>query len=72
MTGYIYIAIYGEFMRMSLQEIMDTCSDWELFCEQTGFSVYAVNEGGGDITVELTTQEAHKFGIVKLPDWKIK
>jgi len=59
-------------MRMNLQEIMDTCNDWDKFCEMKGFSVYAVNEGGGDVGVELTTQEAHKLGIVKLPDWKVK
>lgn len=58
-------------MRMSLQEIMDTCNSWDQFCEVKGFSVYAVNEGGGDVEVELSTQEAHKLGIVKLPDWKV-
>ena len=58
-------------MRMNLQEIMDTCDGWEQFCEIKGFSVYAVNEGGGDVEVELTIQEAHRFEIVKLPDWKI-
>jgi len=58
-------------MRMNLSEIMDTCKDWDDFCDKKGFSVYAVNEGGGHVTVELTIQEAHKFGIVKLPDWKV-
>lgn len=59
-------------MRMNLQEIMDTCKDWDNFCALKGFSVYAVNEGGGDVEVELTTQEAHELGIVRLPDWKTK
>jgi len=59
-------------MRMNLQEIMDTCKDWDEFCEMKGYSVYSVNEGGGDVEVELTTQEAHKLGIVTLPDWKLK
>ena len=51
---------------MTLQEVMDICPDWENFCEVKGFSVWAVNEGGGDVVVELTTLEAHKLGIVKL------
>lgn len=59
-------------MLMTLQEVLDTCPDWDAFCELKGFSVYAVNEGGGDVTVSLTTQEAHKLGIVKLPDWKVE
>lgn len=59
-------------MIMTLQEVMDTCKDWGKFCDIKGFSEWAVNEGGGDVTVNLTTQEAHKLGIVKLPDWKVK
>jgi len=59
-------------MRMNLQEIMDTCRDWEQFCALKGFDLYAVNEGGGAVEVELTAQEAHILGIVKLPDWKVK
>lgn len=57
---------------MTLEEILDTTNNWEMFCEMKGFSEYAVNEGGGDIKVSLTTQEAHKLGIVKLPDWKVE
>ena len=57
-------------MRMSLQEIIECCKDWDEFCKQKGFSVYAVNEGGGHVEVEMTTQEAHGFGIIKLPDWR--
>lgn len=59
-------------MRMTLQEVMDICPNWEAFCEAKGFNVYAVKEGGGDVEVELTTQEAHRLGIVKLPDWKVR
>jgi len=58
-------------MIMTLQEIMDTCPDWLRFCEVKGFSEWAVNEGGGDVQVELTTLEAHDLGIVKMPDWKV-
>jgi len=58
-------------MLMNLQEVMDTCRDWDAFCEMKGYSPYSVNEGGGHIQVELTIQEAHKLGIVTLPDWKV-
>jgi hypothetical protein len=57
---------------MNLQEIMDTCNDWPQFCQLKGFCVYSVNEGGGDVDVELTIQEAHALGIVTLPDWKVE
>lgn len=59
-------------MRMNLQEISDTCKNWDLFCKMKGFDYYALNEGGGNIHVELTIQEAHKLGIVSLPDWKVE
>lgn len=59
-------------MRMTLQEVMDTCKDWDTFCEKTGVSVYAVREGFGHTEVTLTVQEAHRFGIVKLPEWKVE
>lgn len=60
-------------MTMTLQEIMDTCPDWEKFCRIHGYNEYAVNEGGGDIQVHLTIQQAHELGIVKIKnEWKIK
>ena len=59
-------------MRMNLQEVMDTCKDWDKFCNDKGFSVYAVNEGGGHVEVELTIQEAYNFGIVDVAEWKLK
>jgi len=57
---------------MTLQEVMDTCKNWEQFCDAKGFSYWAVNEGGGNVDVRLSTQEAHEFGIVTLPDWKVE
>jgi hypothetical protein len=56
---------------MTLQEVLDTCPDWLKFCKMKGFDEYAVNEGGGHVEVNLSIQEAHKLGIVNLPDWKI-
>lgn len=52
-------------MRMNLQEIMDTCNDWDKFCDKKGFSIWAVNEGGGHCEVKLTIQEAKQFGIIR-------
>ncbi len=59
-------------MRMTLQEILDTCPDWIKACNMLGFSEWAVNEGGGHVQVELTTQQAHQLGIVKLPPHKVE
>lgn len=59
-------------MILTLQEVMDVCPDWQKFCDLRGINPYAVNEGGGDVQVSMTVQEAHKLGIVKLPDWKVK
>ncbi len=51
-------------MIMTLQEIMDTCNDWEKFCELKGFCIWSVNEGGGDVNVNLTIPEAKILGII--------
>ena len=51
---------------------MDTCPDWDQFCSLFGYSVYAVNEGGGEIEVSMTVQQACFLGIVDLPDYKKK
>ena len=59
-------------MILTLKEVLDTCSDWDEFCRLHGFSEWAVNEGGGDVQVSLTTQQAHHLGIVELEIWKVK
>ena len=38
--------------------------DWDTFCQEKGYSVYAVNEGGGDIDVTLTQEEAIRYGLL--------
>lgn len=58
-------------MIMTLQEVMDTCPRWINFCDMKGISEWAINEGGGHVTVSLTTQEAHDLGIVRLHEWKL-
>lgn len=59
-------------MILTLQEVLDTCPDWERFCDLHGYNVWAVNGGGGHVEVALTAQQAHHLGIMKLPDWKVK
>ena len=59
-------------MTLTLQEILYTCNDWEEFCRLHGFSEWVVNEGGGDVDVHLTEQQAHHLGIITLPEWRVK
>lgn len=49
---------------MTLSEILNRCNDWDYFCEEEGWSVWAVNEGGGDISVNLNEEQAIKYGII--------
>lgn len=53
-------------MRMTLAEVLKTCTDWDRFCDEKGLSVYAVNEGGGHVEVELTLAEASQYGILRV------
>ena len=48
----------------TLREILNNCNDWDVFCKDKGWSEWAVNEGGGDVEVELTFEEATKYGII--------
>jgi hypothetical protein len=50
---------------LDLSEILDRCNDWEEFCDEQGWSVWCVNEGGGDIEVSLTEEEAISYGIIR-------
>ena len=52
-------------MRMTLAEVLKTCTKWVLFCNEKGWSVHAVSEGGGQIEVELTLAEASYYGILR-------
>lgn len=51
-------------MTLTLSEVLDVCPDWEGFCDKYGFDHYAVNEGGGDITVSMSIADAQELGIV--------
>lgn len=50
---------------LTLSEILDQCNDWDFFCQEEGWSEYAVNEGGGDIQVTLSKEQCYKYGILK-------
>ena len=50
---------------LTLEEILHKCNDWEYFCQEEGWSEWAVNEGGGDIEVYLTEEQCYKYGILK-------
>jgi len=55
-------------INMTLEEVLDKCNDWEYFCKEEGWSEWAVNEGGGDVEVYLTEEQAYKYGIMKRED----
>lgn len=63
---------YFSGMTLTLKEVMDICPDWNRFCRLHGVSEWAVNEGGGDTQISLSTDQAHYLGIVKKEDWKLK
>lgn len=48
----------------TLHEILSNGNDWEGFCDKYGFSLYAVNEGGGDIVEEVFVDDAKKYGLI--------
>lgn len=49
---------------LTLGEVLRRTHDWEKFCEEKGWSEWAVNEGGDDIEVSLTEEEAIKYGVL--------
>ena len=50
---------------IKLDEVLEKCNDWESFCKKRGYSEYCVNEGGGDIEIFLSENDAKEFGIIK-------
>ena len=49
----------------TLEEILSRCKDWEYFCQEEGWDVWAVNEGGGDVQVSLSEEQCVKYGLFK-------
>ncbi len=52
-------------INMTLAEILNRCNNWDYFCEEEGWSVWAVNEGGGDCRVFLSEEQCYKYGILQ-------
>lgn len=50
---------------VTLEEVLDKCYDWQKFCDAYGYSVNAVTEGGGDIEVDMSLEDARLFGIIR-------
>lgn len=50
---------------LMLSQVLDRCNDWNQFCADKGWSEWCVNEGGGNIEVTLSEEEAIKYGIIK-------
>lgn len=53
-------------LTLTLSEILNntTTDQFEKFCEDFGYNVYVVNEGGGHIEVTMSLKEAAKYGII--------
>lgn len=49
----------------TLSEVLDHCNDWEGFCQEFGWSEWAVNEGGGHVSVELTVEQVTRYGLLR-------
>jgi hypothetical protein len=48
----------------TLSEVFEKCSDWEFFCEEEGWATFCIKEGGGDIAIHLTEEQAIKYGLI--------
>ena len=55
---------------MTLSEVQDLCTErnWDKFCEDYGFSQYAVMEGGGDIEITMSPSYAKSVSIMEFPE----
>ena len=49
----------------TLSEILNNVNDCDSFCEEFGWNIWAVNEGGGDCEQSLTLQEAKRYGLLR-------
>lgn len=50
----------------TLGEILRNGNDWDNFCEKEGYSIYCVNEGGGDMEINLTEEQAIEYGLISI------
>lgn len=51
---------------LTLSEVLQRCEDWEKFCDDHGYNVWAIAEGFGDAEIELSEKKAAKYGIIRL------
>ena len=49
---------------VKLKEVLANCNDWLLFCKEKGWAEWVVNEGGGDIEVTLSEEDAKRYGLI--------
>jgi len=49
---------------LTLTEVLEKCNDWPEFCEKYGYQQFVIAEGGGDIEVTLSQQQAEEYGII--------
>ena len=52
----------------TLSEILHNCKDWDSFCDEFGYDIYACKMGGGYIEVKLTPTQAHNHGLITLSE----
>ena len=50
---------------ITYSELLNRCNDWILVCDELGLSEWVCNEGGGDIEVTLSEEQAKKYGLIK-------
>jgi hypothetical protein len=55
---------------MTLREVLKRCNDWDYFCEEEGWSIWCINEGGGDLNITLTEEKCYRYGILKKNEYQ--
>lgn len=50
---------------VTLSEALARVWNWTNFCEEFSISEWAINEGFGHTTVELTVEQAKRYGFIQ-------
>ena len=53
-------------LTITLQDALHKVNDWLEFCNEFGWSEYAVAEGGGHIEQTLTEEQARRYGLLNV------
>lgn len=48
----------------TLEEIFQSDANWDQFCEKYGYSEWCVNEGGGNVEVQIFVTDAEKYNLI--------